>query len=73
MVLQIIIYADSRAAHIGRSANIYGRLPKMGRFSTGLFAGAVIGMGIAMLDKRSVKRAKRMARSMAHSLHGLHC
>lgn len=45
----------------------------MGRFSTGLFAGAVIGMGIAMLDKRSVKRAKRMARSMAHSLHGLHC
>lgn len=41
----------------------------MGKFSTGLFAGAVIGMGIAMLDKRSVRRAKRMARNMAHSIH----
>lgn len=36
----------------------------MGKFSTGLFAGAVIGMSIAILDKKSVKKAKKMARSM---------
>ena len=36
----------------------------MGKFSTGLFAGAIIGMGIAVLDKKSVKRAKKMAKNM---------
>ncbi len=36
----------------------------MGKFSTGLFAGTVIGVGMSMLDKRTLRRAKRMARHM---------
>ena len=37
---------------------------KMGKFSTGLFAGAIIGMSVAVLDKKSVKKAKRMVKSI---------
>lgn len=40
----------------------------MVKFSTGLFAGTVIGMGVAMLDKRSLKKAKRMARGMIKNM-----
>ncbi len=40
----------------------------MVKFSTGLFAGAIIGMGVAMLDKRTVKKAKRMAKSMMRNI-----
>lgn len=38
----------------------------MGKFSTGLFAGAVIGMSVAMLDKRTMKKAKRMAKKIMY-------
>lgn len=41
---------------------------EMVKFSTGLFAGAVIGMAVAMLDRRSMKRAKKMARRVAHNI-----
>lgn len=40
----------------------------MGKFSTGLFAGAVIGMGVAMLDRRTMKRAKKMAKTVARNI-----
>lgn len=40
----------------------------MGKFSTGLFAGAVVGMGVAMLDKRTMKRAKKALKSILHSM-----
>lgn len=40
----------------------------MVKFSTGLFAGAVIGMGVAMLDKRSLRKAKRMAKGMIRDI-----
>ncbi len=30
----------------------------MVKFSMGLFAGTVIGMGVAMLDKRSLRKGK---------------
>lgn len=40
----------------------------MVKFSTGLFAGTVIGMGVAMLDKRSFRKAKRMAKSMIRNM-----
>lgn len=32
----------------------------MGKFSTGVLAGVMLGIGALMLDKRSVKKAKRM-------------
>ena len=41
----------------------------MGKFSTGLFAGAVIGMSVAMLDRRTMKKAKKAAKSMMHSMY----
>ena len=40
----------------------------MVKFSTGLFAGTVIGMGVAMLDKRSLRKAKRMSRVMIKNM-----
>lgn len=40
----------------------------MAKFSTGLFAGAVIGMGVAMLDRRTMKKAKKMAKSMMRNI-----
>lgn len=42
----------------------------MGKFSTGLFAGAVIGMSIAMLDRRTLKHAKR---AMKNAMKTCHC
>ena len=38
----------------------------MGKFSTGLVTGAIIGIGILMLDKKTMKKAKKMARSAMH-------
>ncbi len=32
----------------------------MGKFSTGLVAGAMLGIGMMVVDKRTLKRAKRM-------------
>ncbi|MEG2380229.1 MAG: hypothetical protein RSB38_00870 [Oscillospiraceae bacterium] len=32
----------------------------MGKFSTGLLAGAMLGIGMAMLDKKTMRKAKRM-------------
>lgn len=43
----------------------------MGQFSTGLFAGAVIGMTVAMLDRRTMRKAKKMARSAMRGIS--HC
>lgn len=40
----------------------------MVKFSTGLFAGAIIGMGVAMLDKRTVKKAKKMAKNVIRNM-----
>lgn len=42
----------------------------MGKFSAGLFAGALVGMGMAMLDRRTLRYAKRaMKKSMkAHCM-----
>lgn len=40
----------------------------MGKFGIGLFAGAIVGMSIAMMDKHTVKRAKKMARNMMHNM-----
>lgn len=44
----------------------------MVKFSTGLFAGTIIGMGMAMLDKRTLKRAKRTAKHMMNELSHCH-
>lgn len=40
----------------------------MVRFSTGLVAGAMLGMGVAMLDRRNMKKMKKMAKSMMRSI-----
>ncbi len=61
-VLQIISIA------VNTNTAKYGGI-NMGKFSSGLFAGAVIGMGVAMLDRRTMKKAKRMAKSMMHSMY----
>lgn len=42
----------------------------MGKFSTGLFAGAMLGVGLMAMDKRSIKRVKRMMRKLPH--HPIH-
>lgn len=44
----------------------------MGKFSTGLFAGTVIGVGMTMLDKRTFRRAKRMAHHMMSEISHFH-
>lgn len=38
----------------------------MGKFSTGLLAGAMLGIGMMMVDKKTVRRMKRMVRQMPH-------
>lgn len=38
----------------------------MGKFSTGVLIGAMIGVGALMLDKKNVKKAKKM---MLHTMH----
>lgn len=44
------------------------------KFSTGLFAGTVIGMGVAMLDRRTLKKAKRMTKCMMRDMaHYMTC
>ena len=40
----------------------------MVKFSTGLFAGAIIGMGVAMIDRRTVKKAKKMAKNVIRNM-----
>ena len=40
----------------------------MGKFSTGLFAGALIGMGVAMVDKSTVKQAKKLMKKAWKSI-----
>ncbi len=40
----------------------------MVKFSTGLFAGAIIGMGVAMIDRRTVKKAKKMAKGIMRNM-----
>ncbi len=40
----------------------------MAKFSTGLFAGAIIGMAVSMIDKRTVKKAKKMMRTMKNDM-----
>lgn len=44
----------------------------MAKFSTGLFAGAIIGMGVAMIDHRKMKRARKMAKTMLRSMKNCH-
>ena len=36
----------------------------MGKFSTGLLTGAMLGMGMMMMDKKSVKKIKKMINKM---------
>ncbi len=38
----------------------------MGKFSTGLLAGAMLGIGMMMVDKRTIKKAKKMMHKMPH-------
>lgn len=40
----------------------------MMKFSSGLFAGAVIGMSIAMLDRRTMKHAKKAMKNAVKSM-----
>ena len=36
----------------------------MGNFSTGMLLGAMLGIGLAMMDKKDIKKAKKMMRNM---------
>ena len=36
----------------------------MGKFSTGMLLGTVFGIGILMLDKKNVQKAKKMMNGM---------
>lgn len=46
----------------------------MFKFSVGLFAGTIMGMGVAMLDKRTLKKAKKLTKCMMHDMaHTMHC
>lgn len=36
----------------------------MGKFSTGMLLGAVFGAGLVMLDKKNMKKAKKMLHNM---------
>ncbi len=40
----------------------------MCKFSVGLFFGAVIGMGISMIDRRSVRKAKKAMKCFMHDM-----
>lgn len=48
----------------GPNFYIYKEEKQMGKFSTGLFAGALIGMGMGMIDKKMLKRAKKSAKHL---------
>lgn len=39
----------------------------MGKFSTGVLTGAMLGIGVLLLDKRTIRKAKRAVRHMMHS------
>ncbi len=36
----------------------------MGKFSAGLLAGAMIGVGSMLIDKKTIKKARRMVHKM---------
>ncbi len=36
----------------------------MGKFSTGLVAGAMLGIGIMLMDKKTVKKMRKMTHKM---------
>ena len=36
----------------------------MGKFSTGLIAGAMLGVGAMLIDKKTIKKARRMVNKM---------
>ncbi len=36
----------------------------MGKFSTGILAGAMLGIGVMLIDKKTMRRMKRMAHKM---------
>lgn len=36
----------------------------MGKFSTGVLFGAMIGVGVLMFDKKNMKKAKKMMNNM---------
>ncbi len=38
----------------------------MGKFSTGLLAGAMLGIGALLIDKRTVKKAKKLMHDKMH-------
>ena len=40
----------------------------MSKFGAGIFAGALIGMGVGMLDKRTMRKAKKIAKSMTQNM-----
>ena len=42
----------------------YEEEKSMGKFSTGLIAGAMIGVGAMLIDKKTMKKAKRMIHRM---------
>lgn len=44
----------------------------MGKFSSGLFAGALIGMGMSMIDKKMLKRAKKSAKHLMCEMSHFH-
>lgn len=36
----------------------------MGKFSTGVLAGAMLGIGVMLIDKRTVRKMKKIAHKM---------
>ena len=51
---------------IGRFAPTKKEEKQMGKFSTGLLTGAMLGIGVMMMDKRTAKKAKKALRKMAY-------
>ncbi|MEE1013973.1 MAG: hypothetical protein U0L92_06680 [Clostridia bacterium] len=41
----------------------------MGKFSAGLLAGAMLGVGMLMADKKTIKRMKKMAHHIPCYFH----
>ena len=44
---------------------------KMGKFSTGLLAGTMIGIGMMMVDRKTIKKAKKLMNKMSYNMSWL--
>ncbi len=43
----------------------------MGKFSTGLLAGTMIGIGMMMVDRKTIKKAKKLMNKMSYNMSWL--